>query len=353
MNIPTISELYTDCLQDLESQLGVTGFLTKKTTKVFAAVYAAKQKLQYIMLAKIAKNIFVDTCDEVTLERFGRIKLNRGRRVATQGVYVATATGTIGGVISSGTTFADTNGKLFVVDTPVTLTTTSIQLTIRALEGGLDSALTVDQKITSTSPILNVDSEITINSITVSPLNAETVEEYRQEILLSFRLEPQGGAVVDYYIWGKEAVDVKNIFPYTDATAGSITIYHEGGISADVENIINTKKPITAWSVTVLPATNLALSISISGLNDNSAEELTKITLAMEAYCETIRPYVGGLTNPNAVNDTARVTEIYGIVAAAINDNNYFSSISMSIEGNVMAEYQFTNGEYPIFNGIA
>ena len=108
--IPTILELYNDIISDLETEMQVRiPLVGRYFLRALAMVQASKLKLYYLAIASVQKNIFVDTADSEadggTLERFGRVKLNRNPFTAIQGQYTLEVVGSIGAIIKSETTF--------------------------------------------------------------------------------------------------------------------------------------------------------------------------------------------------------------------------------------------------------
>jgi len=217
VNIPTFKQLYDDIIADLEAELNITiPIFGKSFLRAFAVVQASKQKLYYLSIANLQKNIFVDTAEPEalggTLERYGRIKLGRSPYKSTPGSYQVSVTGDIGAVIPVNTTFksSDTStnpGKLYVLDAEYTFVAGVNLIIVRALEGGLDSQLSIGDIVTSTSPIANAESKGAITNETIEPLAAETVEEYRAKAIQAYQLEPQGGAAADY-IYGLKMLKV-------------------------------------------------------------------------------------------------------------------------------------------------
>ena len=132
ITIPTLKELFDDIVADLESELTVTiPVFGPIFIRALAAVQAAKLKLYYLTIGQLQKNIFVDTADPEssggTLERFGRIKLNRNPFPATAAQYDIDVTGTIGATIPAGRTFKSDDdalnpGKLYILDAEFELT---------------------------------------------------------------------------------------------------------------------------------------------------------------------------------------------------------------------------------------
>jgi hypothetical protein len=132
-DIPTLSALQTQIEADLKAELGITkNWIGKVFLRVLAIVQASKLKLFYLAIGLLQKNIFVDTCDEATLLRFGRVKLNRDPFPATSGEYVLNITGNIGGIVAKGQTFKSSGGYVFETKAAVELTTTTGQIEVVA-----------------------------------------------------------------------------------------------------------------------------------------------------------------------------------------------------------------------------
>jgi hypothetical protein len=135
-----------------------------------------------LAVAKVQKNIFVDTAEPEasggTLERFGRVKLNRNPFPAVAGQYVITITGQAGAVVPAQSTFkADDStssaGQLYILDTQYTLVSATATITVRALTAGLAAKLIPGDTLTAAQPIALVDSSAVVASEFIQPLAAE------------------------------------------------------------------------------------------------------------------------------------------------------------------------------------
>src|SRR5688572_3872346 len=238
ITIPTLNQLYTSILNDLETEFGNNiPLFGKNFLRAFAAVQAAKLKLFYIALGGVQKNIFVDTADPEnsggTLERFGRIKLGRNPFPAQAGQYTIEVTGSVGATIPASSTFKSNDdalspGKLYVLDLAYTLIATTDTITVRALQAGTDSRLEVGDQLTATAPIPNANSLAQVTAESVTPLDAETTEEYRHKVVEAYQLEPQGGAASDYRIWAADVQGVARVYPYAKSgEPGVVDVYVE------------------------------------------------------------------------------------------------------------------------------
>lgn len=384
--IPTYSELYTSVQADLKNKLNVTTIIGKAFINALSAVQAAKLKLYYLRSAFVYKNIFPDTADPESLggslERFGFVKLNRYPASATAGEYTVSVTGDIGANIPQNTTFKslDTSSspdKLFVLDTVFTFTSTTGNINLRALELGTGSSLIVTDQLQVTQPLANVNSFAEVVSVNVTPLEAESTEEYRQKTIQAYRTEPQGGSKSDYkFIWSLDAQGVRASYPYVKEP-GIIDLYVEANpddstdgngtpsqaILDDVEEVVefdpDTSKPLEergrrpmgTFQINYLPISTLSVDIVITDLSDISF--LTTIKDAAEAYLFNIRPFVDGADNPNDNQKSILYeADIYGIVRDVLGNSATFESLIVKVATVQISRYEFTLGNIPYINTV-
>lgn len=387
ITIPTISQLYTGILADLETQYGVTiPLFGKNFLRALAAVTAGKQKLQYLCLGAVQKNIFIDTADPEssggTLERFGRIKLGRNPFPARAGQYVIQVTGEVGAVIAASTTFKSNDdsfhpGKLYVLDSEYTLVSTTDSITVRALEAGLDSALNTNDELTATAPIANVDSIASVLSETIEPLAAEEIEAYRAAGLNSYRLEAQGGAATDYRLWAQDAQGVERVYPYAkNGTTAEINLFVEAtiadsidgkgtpsaGILSAVEDVINFnpdttldllergRRPLQVI-VHYEPVTIKQVDIEIGGFVGLTADIQTEILNAITGALSEVRPFIAGADVLENKNDIFDVNRIISIILS-VKPGAVFTSVDLQIDSFSVSTFTFENGDIPYLNSI-
>lgn len=386
-NIPTLNELYTDIISDLESQYSATISLVGKVfLRALAMVQAGKLKLFYLAIGLLQKNIFVDTADSEsiggTLERFGRIKLGRNPYPARAGVYVLKVTGSIGAVIKASTTFKSDDsslspGFLFVIDNDYTLVSTTDYITVRALTIGVESKLALLDTLTSTSPIALVNNPVTVYSITTEPLAAEDIEAYRLAIINSYRLEAQGGAATDYRLWSSDAQGVRFVYPYAKSGAVcEVDLYIEATVAdstdgkgtpsaqllLDVEAVVD-RSPDTSLDanergrrplqviVHYLPVTIKTVDIVITGFTGITNDQKTLLLNAITDSVNLIRPFIDAADDLVNRNDTIDNNKIIGVITTQI-PGAIFSSVTISVNGVVVSIYNFTLGNIPYLNSI-
>ena len=376
ITIPTISQLYQDCINDLQSQFGNNiPTIGKNFLRAAAMVQAGRLKLFYLVLGNLQKNIFVDTADPEasggTLERFGRVKLNRNPFPAVAGQYQVVVTGSIGAIINSSQTFKSNDdstspGMLFVLDNSHTLIATTDTIVVRALTAGLDSKLSNGDNLTATSPIANVNSQVTVNSENIPPLAAETTEEYRAVTLQSFRLTPTGGSASDYRIWASDAQGVQQTYIYSvSGFPNQINLYVEAipvdstdgkgtpsaGILSAVQADVNAdpetglgRRPLQAV-VNYLPVTIKQVDIVVAGSSFTSAQQ-TQILSALTEYLATVRPFVAGADVLANKNDIFNTNNIAAVILNTL-PGSVFGAITLNINSSPVASWQFLNGDIP------
>ncbi len=372
MVLPTVTQLYNSIIADLEAELTITiPLFGRSFLRARAMVQAGRLWLLYLVASKINQNIFVDTCDEETLSRFGQVKLGRDRFTATQGQYTAQVVGTTGATIPAGRTFkADDNseaaGKLFIIDSSFVLDGINI-ITIRALEAGTDSKLSIGNTLSATAPIELVNGTITVLTEAIEPQAAETWEDYRQKIINAFRLEPQGGAGADYRLWSTEVQGIVNAYPYAaSGLVNTVNLYIESdeadGVptSQDLLNVQEnievptteqpSRKPLTV-TVQYLPVTAKQIDIIITDYVNSTTEKETLIENAIIDLLSKVRPFVSSIDVLADKNDTINVNNIISTILTAV-PGSIFDYVTIEVDSVVYSTYTFYNGDIPQFNSV-
>jgi uncharacterized phage protein gp47/JayE len=375
--IPTLAQLYASIIADIEGELGVQIPATGRVMlRAYAAVQAAKLKLFYIALGRVQKNIFIDTADPVaiggTLERFGLVKLNRLPFPPIAGIYTIEVTGTIGAVIPAQTTFKsdDTSlnaGFLFILDAPYTLVASTDTINVRALTAGVVSQLVINDTLTATAPIANVNREAIVTAIPTPPQAAEDIEDYRRKGVQAYRLEPQGGAASDYRVWSSDATGVRQVYPFSaTGLVSEINLFVEsdsgngvpsGALLTAVQSVVEQdpdtskplnergRKPITAI-VNYLPVDPQLVDITITGYVGLTTEIQANITAAIGELLDDIRPFVAGADVLAERNDVLNTNLLIFTIQNA-QPTGFFNSLTLDVAGNTVTTYQFLNGEIP------
>lgn len=385
--IPTYIELYNGILSDLETQMQVSvPIFGKNFLRALAVVQAGKLWLYYKAIANVQKNIFIDTAEPEsiggTLERFGRVKLNREPFSARAGEYIVTVTGSIGAIIPAQSTFKsdDTvinSGKLFILDSAYTLVAITDSITIRALEAGNDSKLNIGDTLTATAPIALVDSIVTVSVETIEPSAEENIEDYRDKALDAYRLEPQGGAATDYRLWSADAQGVKQSYPYAKTgVVNEINLFIEATIAdsidgkgtpsalllTDVEEVVefdpDTTRPTYERGrrplgviVNFLPVTVLNVDVTINGFVGLTVDIQNAIELSLIDEINLVRPFVAACDILDEKNDILDSNKIISIILNT-RPGSVFGAITLNVGGVPYNSYTFINGNIPYVNSI-
>jgi len=389
VQIPTFNTLYSDIISQLESELGITiPLFGKNFLRALAVVQATKLKLIYLAIANVQKNVFVDTADPEsvggTLERFGRVKLGRSPFSAQAGSYQIQVTGDIGAVIPASTTFKSNDdssspNKLFQLDNQFTMTSTTETIVVRALEGGLDSKLSINDGLTATAPIININSSAVVISETISPLSAESLEDYREKTINAFQLEPQGGAATDFRLWSADAQGVAAVYPYTkQGFAGEISLFIEATIAdstdgkgtpsltilQDVESVVEFdpdttktiyergRRPIGVFNIDFNPVTIKEVDIQIQGFQNLTPEKQTAIDNAIAEFVSEVRPFVDAADVLANKNDIISINKLTFVILEA-EQTAIWTGIDLKINSVSVPSWTFENGDIPNLNSVA
>lgn len=380
LNIPTISSLYTNIKGNLETEYGVPiSPIGKVFLRALAMVQAGKIYLLYLAIGDVQKNVFPDTADPEsqggTLERSGRLK-GLIPFQGTQGQYIVAVTGSAGAVINASTTFKSDDsslnpGFLFALDNSYTLTGSADTITLRCLTVGTDALLNVSDTLTCTQPLVNVSASVTVSSISISPVDAETTEEFRARVLQTYVLEPQGGASSDYRLWVATVAGVKQSYPYAESGAtGVVDVFVEAILSDSTDGkgtptmtILNNVTTVLSDAnglvpidliVNVQPISVQTVVIGFTGSTGSpgiSADQQTLITDALIEYVATIRPFIPGADLLTTRNDTLNTN---GIIQTALNaaPGSYWTGIILTVNGISVTTYNFDLGQIPYLNPV-
>lgn len=382
--IPTLAELNAAIIADMEATFNITiPTVGPSFLRNLAAVNAGEQKIQYLALASVQKNIFADTADPEsmggTLQRFGLVKLDRNPFTAVAAEYTVEVTGSIGAIIPASTIFKSDDdslnpGKNYILDDAFTLTSSPDSITLRALEGGDDSALSIGDTLTITIPVALVNSSAEVTAETVEPQEAESIEEYRQKVLEAYRLEAQGGSASDYRLWAADAQGVDQTYPYVVAgNSNQINLYVEATIadstdgkgtpSATILSAVEAavedptvdrpaRKPLGVFQVNYLPVVVKDVTISVTGFSGLTAAIQAAILAEVTEQIALIRPFIGAIEIPANENDILSVNNVINMILTA-NPGSIFTGVTLTVGGSPVSTYTFDNGEIPYLVSIS
>lgn len=389
VNIPSIRDLYNDILQDLQTEFQINiPVFGKLFLRALAAVQAAKLKLYYLQLGNVQKNLFPDVADTEsmggTLERQGRLKLNRNPFPATSAKYEISITVTGTPSIPTGTLFRSSESALnaealYITDEDYSIDQINNRIIVRAVTPGVESKLNTGDALSCTVPIVGMTGDAVVESETVSPTAAETEEDYRNAIIDSYRLAPQGGAAADYILWAQDAEGVKNSYPYTSSgNPGEVDIYIEatiadstdgmgtpsstilGNVEAVIEIDPNTgvgRRPLGVWAVNVLPVVINKVFIDIANSTGLTTDQKNTLGQAIKEQIDLIRPFIAGADILDDKNDMISTNQIVSWIINAI-PGAAFGNITLTIqEGTAtplaVTSKVFSYGNIPFLESIS
>lgn len=381
VSIPTLTEIYNDLIAQIEAKFSITIPTTGPSyLRAQCAVDAATLYLAYLYIADVQKNIFPDTADPEsaggTLERHGRVKLNRGPFPATSGFYRIQLTGDTGAVVPENTRWksdddSDSPGELFVLDTEYTLDGTN-QVIVRALTPGLEARLSTSNTMSLVQPVALVETVSTVLTEETVPQSAETTEEYREKVLEAYRLAPQGGSASDYRVWSGEVQGVDESYPYAASTANEIDLYIEATIAdsddgkgtpgavilAAVQSAIEdptadrpSRKPLTVSQINYLPVSVKDIIINIDGYVNLTSSKQTLILSALNELISGIRPYVAAIDVASEKNDILDTNRIINSVLEAV-PGSTFGTVTIMIDMVDYNTFTFEDGFIPYLDSV-
>jgi uncharacterized phage protein gp47/JayE len=385
--IPSVNDLKEALENDFKSKLNLSSTNLKYVLDAFDGVLAMQFKLMYLYLSDIQNEIFPDTATTEanggTLERLGRIYLNRNPRPATAGIFNLVVTGTNGAVLRSGLTFKSNENslnpsQLYVLDNEVTMTGTSEIIEVRSLGGGTSFDLDVNDELTITEPVLGVTSLVVVYEVIEQPRASEDIEVYRQNILDAIQLEPQGGSKTDYRLWSSDAQGVRKVYPYVrNDDAGFVDVYVEATISDSTDGkgtpdpalltnvlaVINFdpddtkpinergRRPIQS-NVTTLEVEITPVDVTINGLVDSSPSVRSAIENNIKTFLYDVRPYVAGADLPRDKNDILYSAKLQSVVTDVLDSANFFNTLEMEVNGVTVLSYEFNLGFIPYLRNL-
>ncbi len=385
--IPSVNDLKEALENDFKSKLNLSSTDLKYVLDAFDSVLAMQFKLMYLYLSDIQNEIFPDTAtveaDGGTLERQGRIQLNRNPRPATAGIFNLEVTGSNGAVLRSGLTFKSNENslnpsQLYVLDNEVTLTGPTDIIEVRSLGGGTEFDLNVADELTITEPVLGVNNLVVVTEVIEQPRASEDIEVYRQNILDAIQLEPQGGSKTDYRLWSSDAQGVRKVYPYVrNDDAGFVDVYVEATkedsidgngtpdptLLTDVEEVIDFdpddtkpqnergRRPIQA-NVNALQIEITPVDVTITGLFDASPSVQSSIQQNIKTFLYDVRPYVAGADLPRDKNDILYSAKLQSVVTDVLDSSNFFNTLVMEVNGVPVLSYEFNLGFIPYLRNL-
>jgi uncharacterized phage protein gp47/JayE len=358
---PTVADIGQNIIAQLEATLNQTiPLLPKAFNRVLAKVLAAVFVLVYKYAGFIFLQIFVKTAtiEDVTilgkiispLKEWGRLVGLPEPEKATQAQLEVSITVEVqGGTLNSGTQLLNRdNGVTYLTVGSVALNAPTVTAIVRASgdqTGGNGSGaignLNPADTISFANPLSVVARDAVVVSQAVTGADREDTEVYRQRIFDRFQTRAQGGALIDYKIWGEEVAGILSIYPYTGALPGHVDVFVEATVAssgsadgfptaAQLAAVLNSitlddaglasRRPAGSF-VNVSSITRTGFDVRVFGLSvPNPAQTQADIDAAISEYLFSREPEVSGVTVPpkkNQVTQSGLVGLVEDIVTAA------------------------------------
>lgn len=287
------------------------------------------------------------------------------------------------GTLFSGTQLLSSkNGVTYISTNTVVLDSATVAVNVRAVDDqkgnngvGAVGNLDVGDTMSFINPLANVQRDTEVTAVLVTGTDAEEIEDYRTRVIDRFRKLPQGGAPVDYELWGREVTGIINVYPYSD-DPGEVDVYVEAteasSGSADgiptapqlqaVEDAIElddaglaSRRPFGAF-VTALPITRSGFDVTVTNLVvDDAGQVQTEIEAALETYFLSAEPYIPGLDNPPR-RDRLSVNTIISTIESIVSSyGGVFQTVEFEETANpgVLETYTLGAGEKAKLNSVS
>lgn len=338
----------------------------------FLAESAVLSTIQYSLLLRIneiSANVWVGSADYETLTSIGLDKIGRLPFPAVAGIYECTTVqiGTETATIPLGTQFKKNE---FVYETLTTINPGD-NVQVRALTPGTISQLIVGDELTSVSPLTSINDIIEVDSVVQAPSNEEDIEDYRQDVLNSFTLQPTGGNAADYINWASDVSGIRTVYPYAaDGEAGKINVYCEGvspnfePIPAKINEVIEAIKYDTQGNgrvaVDLFPfiTDTYIVPVQITDVNvvldDGNASQQTSAENVIKDYLLNIRPYLPTLNKVRDPEDD--IISQSGLIKVLSDNGITFSALTLKVKplgGSeiTVTSYQVGDADDPTYYG--
>ncbi len=385
----TTKQISDNIISQLEASLNQSiPLLPKSFNRVLAKAISGVFVITYKYAGFIALQQFVKTASieetEINsvmispLKEWGRLIGVGDPAPATQAEYTVTVSvENQTGILPSGSQLLNgSNGVTYLTTSSVSLDSETVEVNIRASSdqsGGLGAGIVGNLEdgaiVSFANPLSNVARDTIVLSEIVTGSDEEDTEVYRQRVIDRFRARAEGGALVDYRIWGGEPSGILSIYPYTGECAGHVDVYVESstevdGIPTDAQlqeafDSINldddglaSRRPAGSF-VNVFPISRLEFTVTVAGLVvQDSATAQADIEAAISDYFLSRKPFISGLSIPPRLDRITR-TSVGGVVDDIVSAaGGIFSSVEVRSLGVVVEVHSLAIGELAKSGGV-
>jgi uncharacterized phage protein gp47/JayE len=380
---PSIRQINTNIISQIEAAIGqAVPILPKAFIRVMAKTLAAVFVLLWKYAGFIFLQMFVKTATLKYVEINGQMisplrewgsfvgvgdPIPAEQAVLTIDIVVKNQTGSLPAttqIVDSAT------GVTYLLVGSVALDAETVQGSMRAAgdQGGGNGAGTIGNAepgaiMSFAGPVGNVSNDVIVAGTNTLGADEEAEDTYRDRIIDRFRKRPQGGALLDYEVWGRLVGDVEEVFPYRADLGGEVDVFVLGTLAAfppdgipsqavldEVEAAIilddlglASRKPAGSW-VNVHPIRRTAFDVVVYGIRDveNLSDTQTQIEAALSGFFRAREPYVAGVTvgpRTDTLTNSSITAVVSDIVTAA---NGTFDGVGFVIEGESTTLFVYT-----------
>lgn len=350
MSTPTTKEISSRILSKLETTFGQS--LPKSFTRVLSTVLGGVFVILYKYGGFIALQMFVSTASAKDsnfngktinpLREWGRLIGAGDPNLASNAVVLTRViVEKPGEILPAGTQLVNSvSGVTYITQDDITLVEGAQDIEVLAASdtsgnsgAGRAGNLNAGEVLAFANPLGSVARYTTVVRTLKEGADAEEIETYRARVVSRFQLRAQGGAMVDYKIWGESVLGVSKIYPYSSNLPGQIDIYVDvlegtaspaildqvkSAVEYEASNGLAQNRPLNAL-VNYLPMNFLEFKVKITGLSvEGQLAVKAEIKSALEHYFNIRAPYIVGLSTDSRA-DRVTAAAASGVVDDVVN----------------------------------
>lgn len=388
--VPTIQEIYDNIISQLEGTLATTiPIFPKSFSRVLAKALAAIFVVGYKFAGWVCLQLFVRFASYnpqtvngrtfIPLVEWGNLIGVGAPKAATraEAEISVNVQQQIGVLAANSLLIKKDTGVIYSVLAEVPLNANTITAKVQAVDddqgnlgfGDLGN-LSPGDVLEFANPLPYVSGTVTVTTILVVAADRESEAAYRDRVATRFQRRPQGGARIDYQIWGEEVEGIDLVLPYTnDPSDNMMRLFSRSTTEPDgIPNAIQldevkqsclfdeegfaTRAPpgVLIFSLPIF-RTEVEVEISGLGLADGASVTLAdlrdKIQAALESHLDSLEPFILGVSTLPP-QDRISSAAIGGVIYAVAESNSaYFGAYVVRVGGTVTSTKVLTEGEIP------
>lgn len=349
--VPSVTDLYNAFVDDYVSRTGAkTPLLRRAVVRMLAWPFAGLTVLAYRYGQFVYFEMFLETCSFDALKKYG-YRVGVDWQDGTQSVALVTLTGVSALSIPAGTTFVAPNGTVFRTESSTPVSGGVAICAVVSTSTGAFTNVNVGDEMTCAITLAGIPTFGIVSAVSEEGEDPESVEDYRVRVRSRYRLQPQGGAFADYWIWttGVDGIvdaliyiiqpGIVNVYPIANGSGSerlpsSTKIAEvESEIRSSPGSTLRDRHPVQS-QLNVAAPTEAAFTVRVSGLvaSANNAENRATMRAAIIEYMDSRRPQIPaiGYTAAGGTVTTAEVTS--AVIDTLVNATNSGTFASVVVE---------------------